>query len=183
MHTIKRLAAAASVAAIAGVASLAAGPASADTGVFRDAVADVRHGVDLRTVSVINEKNVRVVIRHDDLVHSYRSNAGVTVWLDTVPAEPGPEFAFTGGVFEGADYALLRTDGWRFGRIGEPLTCSYEMNLDYARDITRIRMSRACLDKPGKVRVAVKAGGAQRDGDMVTDWLHQRRAFTPWVRH
>jgi hypothetical protein len=181
MHIIKRLVAAAGAAAVAGMVAVA-GPASADIGGFDDAVGDVRHGVDLHAVSVVNEKNVRVVIHHEDLVRSYRSNAGVTVWLDTVPAERGPEFAFAGGVFEGADYALVRTDGWKLGRTAVPLACSYEMNLDYAKDVTRIRMSRACLDKPGRVRVAVRAGGEQRDGDIVTDWLHQRRAFTPWVR-
>ena len=181
MHSNKRFVAAAGAAVVAGVLALA-GPAAADIGGFDDDLGDVRHGVDLRSVSVVNEKNVRVVLHHDNLVRSYKSGAGMTVWLDTVPAERGPEFAFTGGLFEGADYALIRTEGWKFGRTAEPLTCSYEMKLNYKDDITRIRMSRACLDKPGKVRVAVKASGEQRDGDIVTDWLHQRRAFTPWVR-
>jgi hypothetical protein len=180
MHIDKRFAAAVGTALVTAVLALA-GPASADRGGFDDDRGDVRHGVDLRAVTVVNEKNVRVVLHHENLVRSYRSNAGITVWLDTVPADRGPEFAFTGGVFEGADYALIRTDRWKFGRRAVPLTCSYEMNLDYRRDITRIRMSRACLDRPGKVRVAVKAGGEQRDGDIVTDWLHHRRAFTPWV--
>lgn len=182
MNSIKRLAVATGAAVLAGTAALA-GPATADLGGFDDSIGDVRHGVDLHAVSIVNEKNVRVVVHHENLVRSHVSNAGMTVWLDTVPGERGPEFAFAGGLFEGTDYALLRTDGWRFGRTAEPLTCSYEMNLDYRKDITRIRMSRACLDKPGKVRVAVKAAGEQRDGDIVTDWLHQRRAFTPWVRH
>jgi hypothetical protein len=158
-----------------------AGPATAATATFDDAAGDVAHGVDISSVTVVNEKNVRVVIQHEDLQRSYKSGASGSVFLDTDPGQPGPEFVFTGGFFEGADYALIRTDGWKFGRRAVPLTCSYEMHLDYAADVTRMRMSRACLDMPGKVRVAVKAAGEQADGDIVRDWLGSRRELAPWV--
>jgi hypothetical protein len=61
------------------------------------------------------------------------------------------------------------------------MECSYELNLDFAKDVSRIRIARACLDRPGDVRVAVKAAGTQPDGDIVTDWLGGRRHLTDWV--
>jgi hypothetical protein len=159
-----------------------AGSASAATATFADRVGDMKHGADIASVKVVNEKNVRVVIQHADLVRSYKSGASGTVWLDTDPAKAGPEFAFVGGFFEGTDYALVRTDGWRLRHRAVPLQASYEMKLDYVNDVTRIRISRAALDRPGKVRVAVKVGGEQRDGDIVHDWLGERRALSSWVQ-
>lgn len=170
----------AAAAAAAFTIALAA-PASAATATFEDAPGDVAHGVDLQSVTVVNEKNIRIVIQHADLRRSYKSGASGTVYLDTVPAEKGPEFAFTGGFFEGTDYALVHTDGWKLRQEAQPMRCSYEMHMDYTEDVTRIRISRACLDKPGKVRVAVKAGGQQADGDIVRDWLGERRELTAWV--
>ena len=55
------------------------------------------------------------------------------------------------------------------------------MHLDYAADVTRMRISRACLGNPGKVRVAVKVAGEQPDGDIVRDWLGARRELSSWV--
>lgn len=168
----------------AAAASLTLGPAvaaTAATATFEDDPGDVAHGVDIQSVTVVNEKNVRIVVRHANLRRSYKSGASGTVYLDTDRTRNGPEFAFVGGFFEGTDYALARTDGWRLRERAVPLTCSYEMRLDYAEDITRIRISRACLDHPGKVRVAMKAAGEQADGDIVRDWLGSRRELTTWV--
>ena len=180
-NTAKKTLVGAATAATAAITLGLAGPATAATATFDDASGDVAHGVDIQSVTVVNEKNVRVVIQHDNLRPSFKSGASGTVYLDTDRSQKGPEFAFTGGFFEGADYALIKTDGWKVGRRAVPLTCSYEMHLDYAADVTRMRMSRACLDRPGKVRVAVKVAGEQSDGDIVRDWLGSRREFTPWV--
>ena len=175
------------IVAVAGLALAAtatgAAPASAATRTFEDAVGDVAHGVDLQSVKVVNERNVRVVVQHDDLVRSFRSGASMTVYLDTDRGEPGPEYGLAGALFQGSDYALLPTvgDGWKLSRRALPLECSYVSTLDYAADVTRIRISRGCLDRPDEVRVAVKAGGEQRDGDVVRDWLDGRRSLTPWV--
>lgn len=160
-----------------------AAPAVAATSTFTDARGDVAHGVDVASVKVVNEKNVRIRIQHDDLRTSFRSGASMTVFLDTDAAEPGPEFAFPSVLFSGGDYGLIPTtgDGWSYGRRAVPLTCSYELKLDFAKDVSSIRMARGCLDNPGEVRVAVKAAGTQADGDIVTDWLGGRRHLTDWV--
>jgi hypothetical protein len=55
------------------------------------------------------------------------------------------------------------------------------MRLDFTKETAAVRIARACLAKPGPVRVAVKTGGEQRDGDQVRDWLFKARHFTPWI--
>ena len=173
--------------AAAGVALAAfvgtAAPALAATSTFQDAKADVAHGVDVESVKVVNEKNVRIEVQHADLVKSWRSGASMTVFLDTDRSEPGPEYAFPSVLFSGGDYGLIPTrgDGWGFGRRAVPMTCSYELNLDFAEDVSRIRIARGCLDDPGEVRVAVKAAGTRAGGTIVTDWLGGRRQLTEWV--
>lgn len=160
-----------------------AAPALAASSTFEDATGDVAHGVDIESVKVVNEKNVRIQVQHADLVKSWRSGASMTVFLDTDPAQPGPEFAFPSVLFEGGDYGLIPTkgDGWSYGRRVVPMTCSYELKLDFAKDTTSIRIARGCLDNPGEVRVAVKAAGTKPNGDIVTDWLGGRRQLTEGV--
>ncbi len=166
----------------AGVCAVAlAGPAAAATRTFADAKDDVAHGVDLERVKLVNEKFVRVVVHHEDLVRSFRSGAGMSVWLDTDSSKKGPEYLFGGGLFDGTDYRLTKADGWKAGGAKLPDGCTYRLRLNYADDISRIRIGRSCLGGPDEVRIAVKAAGQQKDGDTVTDWLDGRRHFTSWV--
>jgi hypothetical protein len=154
--------------------------AAASTTITPDAIGDMAHGADIATVKVVNEKRVRVVVRTADLVPSYQSGAGVKVYLDTDRSEAGPEFAFLGGMFEGTDYALVRTDGWKIGKFPTAVNKFYIMSLDYEQDVAKIAISRAALGRPDAVRVAVRTTGEQEDGDIVHDWLGERRELTPW---
>ena len=158
------------------------GSAIAATSTFQDAQGDMAHGADILSAKVVNEKNVRVVLQVEDLVRSYKSGAGVTVYLDTDPADAGPEFAFLAGMFEGTDYGLVRTEGWKVGNHPQVVRGFHIMKLDYENDVARFRMTRGALDNPGKVRVAIKTSGEQNDGDIVRDWLQGRRDFTSWVK-
>jgi hypothetical protein len=178
-RTSKTLAAAGGITA---AAVLMAGSATAATTTFDDAVGDMAHGADIESVKVVNEKNVRVVLQLADLVPSYQSGAGVSIFIDTDPSDAGPEFAFLGGMFEGTDYGLVRTEGWRVGDHPRVVRGFHIMKLDYENDVARFRMTRGALDNPGKVRVAVKTSGEQEDGDIVRDWVEARRDFTSWVR-
>lgn len=168
--------------AAVGATLLAAGSAAAATGTFEDARGDMAHGADILSAKVVNEKNVRVVLQVEDLVRTYKSGAAVTIYLDTDPKDAGPEFAFLGGMFEGTDYALVRTEGWKVGDHPQVVRGFHIMKLDYENDVARFRMTRAALDHPGKVRVAVKTSGEQNDGDIVHDWLGERRELTSWVK-
>jgi hypothetical protein len=170
-------------AAIAGIAAAAAmlapTPASAEVRTFQDAKGDVAHGVDVWSVKVTNRKLVRVDIQHDNLVRSFRSGASAAVFLDTDRDRPGPEFVLGSGLFHGTDYQLSKARRWK--AVGAPLTCNHALSLDYAADVTHLRFGRKCLGNPEDVRVAVKAAGERRNGDIVVDWLGGRRQLTAWV--
>ncbi len=57
------------------------------------------------------------------------------------------------------------------------------MRIDYAADEVRVRIQRAALRDPEAVRVAVRASGTRSDGTSrgLTDWVGERRSFTPWI--
>lgn len=140
-------------------------------------------GADLRAVVVDNlDRNVFVRTSHTNLRRDFRSGASGAVYIDTNRNDPGPEFVFVGGYYEGTDYRLLRTEGFGHRNWGrEVRTGTYRMTIDYDRERVRMRMSRAALGNPGKVRVAVTVSGTRADGSTMTDWLGERRSFTQWV--
>jgi hypothetical protein len=172
--------AAAAVTAAALVLALP-GAASAATLVATDPQ-ETHHGSDLRSVRVRNaDRAVVVVTRHTDLRPDFRSGASGAVYIDTDRSDPGPEYVFVGGYFEGTDYALLRTDGFAPRTWGRRITAPHRMRLDYDRETVRMRMSRRALGHPGRVRVAVRVVGRRGNGTRVVDWLHEPRSFTRWV--
>jgi hypothetical protein len=157
-------------------------PASAD-GIGVSDPQDLGHGVDLRSVEVEHKAaNVVVTTTHTDLQRSFRSGSAGSVFIDTDPADPGPEYVFTGGFFVGTDYQLLTTDGFAHSAWGEPVEGSYRMKVDYDRETVRFRMSREALGSPDEVRVAVRVAGSRPSGASTrTDWLGAPRSFTDWV--
>lgn len=171
------------IAAVSAVALAPLGlvsPASAESAGFKDAAGDMLgHGADILRVRVANDKMVRVRIKHDNLVRSFKSGSSGTVYVDTDRSRVGPEFAFVAGLYEGADYSLQRVRKWDVVE-SLPLGGRYEMSLDYARDLTHIKFGRRALGSPDAVRVAVKTGG-DLDNHTVEDWLRGSRKFTSWV--
>ena len=174
-------------AAAALATTVLAGPAAAETAAFADTRGDLDHGADIQRVRVVNEGRVKVRVVHDDLVRSFRSGSSLAVYLDTDRTRKGPEFVFLGGTFEGADYALLRAEGWKpAGRTAVPMRCGYDMVLDYAKDTATVRIDRDCLDDARAIRVEVKTGGeltppGEAPATNGVDWLGEPRQFTPWV--
>jgi hypothetical protein len=160
---------------------LAAPASAASIGVTDPA--DVDHGVDLRAVRVVNgDRNVRIVLNHTNLRRSPNSGAGGAVYIDTDPADRGPELVFVGGYFEGTDYQLLHTEGFGVKNWKGPVNGFHILTLDYDKEQTRMRISRKAIGTDGKVRVAVRVAGQRADGTTVVDWLGEPRSFTPWVR-
>lgn len=144
--------------------------------------ADVRHGVDLRSVKVTHGENALTVrLDHKNLRPHWRTGSSGSVFVDVDPDDRGPELVFAGGFFRGTDYALVSADGFRPATWGEPVDCEHRMRVDYAADTVHMRIGADCLDGAEQVRVAVKVGGERRDGSTVTDWLSGRRHFTDWV--
>ncbi len=157
-------------------------PASAESVEIPDA-RDLDHGVDLRSVAIRHHPD-NIVVRtvHTDLIESYRSGSSGVVFLDTDPANTGPEYVFVGGYFVGTDYNLLTTDGFATKKWGEPVEGSYRMKVDYDRETVRFRISRDAIGSPGAVRVAVRVAGTRPNGrDTAQDWLDGPRNFTDWV--
>jgi hypothetical protein len=185
--TIRRVAAVAMASALS--TSVLAGTASAETAVFTDATGDLAHGADIHRVRVVNDDRVRIRVVHQDLVRSYKSGSSIAVFIDTDRARRGPEFVFLGGTFEGADYALLPAKGWKRASDRQvPLRGgTYDMRLDYAKDVAALRIDRAVLGKPKAIRVEVRTGGelVPEDSEPASagrDWLGKPRSFTSWVR-
>lgn len=166
-----------------GTVAAAGTAATAETRAFTDARGDLAHGADIHEVTVTHNRVVRVTVEHEDLVRSYKSGSSIRVYLDTDRSAKGPEFAFLGGTFEGADYALVRTDGWK--PRTRAVRGSYRMDLDYAADTATIMVGRAALGDPARVRVAVKTGGEMlppnSEPHNAADWLGGTRELTSWV--
>jgi hypothetical protein len=144
---------------------------------------DLGHGVDLRSVEVEHKaRNVVVTTTHSDLRPSFRSGSSGAVYLDTDPADPGPEYLLSGGYFVGTDYVLLEVDGFSRKAMGDPVEGSYRMSIDYDTEQVRMRMSREAIGSPDEVRVAVRVAGSRPDGSNTRrDWLGEPRSFTEWV--
>ena len=144
---------------------------------------DLAHGADLRSVQVEHKaRNIVVTTTHTDLRRSFRSGSSGAVYLDTDPADPGPEYVFAGGYFVGTDYQLLEVDGFSNTTWGEPAEGSYAMRIDYDAEHVRMRISRETLGSPDEVRVAVRVAGSRPDGSNTRrDWLGEPRSFTEWV--
>lgn len=181
------------VAAVAAVSALSitgfGGAAMAETAAFVDVRGDMPQGADIRRVRVINgEERLRIKVVHRDLVRSFRSGSSISVFIDTDRGRPGPELVFTGGTFEGADYALLKADGFKAaGNRQVPLHGgTYSMRLDHVDDLARISIDQVVLRDPGAVRVEVKTGAellpvGSNSPTREVDWLDTPRRFTPWV--
>jgi hypothetical protein len=160
-----------------------AGPAYADSIGVKDPQ-DTFHGSDLRAVQVKNGiDNVVVITHHTNLRRDPRTGSAGAVYVDTDRSDRGPEFVFVGGYYEGTDYQLIETEG--FGRKNwvAPVSGSYELTVDYAKERVRMRMSRQALGNPEKVRVAVRVSGTRTDGTStgLVDWLGEPHSFTMWV--
>jgi hypothetical protein len=179
MRTTLLSAAALSVAALT-LTQLA--PATAD-GVGVSDPADLQHGVDLRSVVVDHKANNLVVkTTHTNLREDFRTGSGGAVFIDTDPADRGPEYVLVGGYFVGTDYSLLHTDGFAGSAWGDPVEGSYRMTVDYDKERVRTRISREALGSPEQVRVAVRVAGTRTDGSSTRrDWLGDPRSFTAWV--
>ena len=182
MHLMRTTLLSATTLSVAALALTHLAPASADSIGVSDP-ADLGHGVDLRSVVVDHSAdNVVVTTTHTNLRRSFRSGSSGAVFIDTDPADAGPEYVFAGGFFVGTDYQLLHTEGFATSTWGKPVKGSYRMRINYETEHVRMRMSRETLDLPDEVRVAVRVAGTRSDGSTTRrDWLGEPRSFTEWV--
>ncbi|MGB0100167.1 MAG: hypothetical protein WBP61_07780 [Nocardioides sp.] len=161
---------------------LAVAPASAERATYRDP-ADLGGASlnDVRRVAVTHTtERVRVKVKVIDLRRrSEAGPAGLTIRIDTRAARPGPEFRLGTGLYDGTDYQLMRI---RNGRpVGQPVSCAHSVDLDFARDVVRLRAADGCLGDPDRIRIGVKMTDLHDGSHAVTDWLGEPRSWTRWL--
>jgi hypothetical protein len=170
-------------AALATLATLTAAPAQADSIGVKDP-SDTAHGSDLRSVEVTHGRRaITVVTTHTNLRRDPASGSGGIVYLDTDPADRGPEYAFSGGFFSGTDYALVAVEGFGRDRTADPVPGDHDMRIDYRDEQVRFRIARSTVGDPATVAVAVKVSGTRSDGSSsgLVDWLGEPRSTTAAV--
>ncbi|MBJ7358337.1 hypothetical protein [Nocardioides sp.] len=154
----------------------AGGPASAERLGLEDP-ADVGGASlsDILAVTAIHAPK-KVVVRVDFAELEPTSDGGpssLSVFVDTDPGAKGPEFRVGAGLQEGTDYQLVRMAAWK--PVGEPLTCSHAVRIDFDANRVRARISRDCLGNPATVRVGAKMTDLYDGSHPVVDWLGKRR--------
>lgn len=171
--------------AIAGAALsvlVLAAPATADRGGYDDPADATASLTDIRAVSIVHgAEQLAVAVSFTDLrATSDAGPSGMTVFLDSDPARKGPEAALVTGLQSGTDYALVRVRDWR--PLDRRIDCDHQLRLRPRQDVARLRLDRACLGDPAKVRVSVKMVDQYDASHPVVDWVRAFRRFTPWVR-
>ena len=156
----------------------AASAAPVSTKVFLDSKTDVPSGVGLFRTRVTNGDKLVVVTKHRNL--RKLSDDQFTIFIDTRTSHPGPEYAITGGMSDGTDWATGRaTRRWKVK--ADPLDpiglCDSNVKLRFKKDKMRVALGRDCLGGyQGRVRVSVKVS----DPDF-TDFGPAKKTFYPWV--
>jgi hypothetical protein len=147
--------------------------AVADTASFRDRKDDAPAAFDVWRVSVANAKRIIVKTRYDNL----RSDkpGGVNVYFDTRAGDRGPEYVAGGPVGTDGDWQVLRIENWSAAGA-QYVVCGVRMRISYGRDVVTFNMSRKCLSRPGRIRVAVVSSGRADK-----DWAPRFHRFHSWV--
>ena len=167
------------VAAVVLGSTIVASPlALAEADGFQDRANDAPGVIDVRAVKVRNFKKVVVEARYENLVDG--RSEGWSVYFDTNKRRVGPEFGAGGGLSRGTDWNIVRMRRWKVVGDG-PLSCPIDMSVDYQEDTSTFQVSRRCLDRPGRVRVAVVGSKSRRDGSQVRDWAPRFHRFYGWV--
>lgn len=175
MSTLGRAKTIAVAAAVIGLAL--AVPADADVRRFTDARNDTSSSVDIRSVRVDNSttspNKVIVTVRQDNV----RIGDSITIYLDTRPHDPGPEYSIGGAV--ASEFLMRHRERWKGSGRVVPFDCGYKLKIHQKDDRSRAVMPRSCLGDPGKVRVAVKVERGYPPASH--DWAKARKTWFSWV--
>lgn len=158
------------------VLATGAGPAYAERLALEDP-ADVS-GASLSDILAVTAVHApkKLVVRVDFAELEPTSDAGpssLAVFVDTDPGAKGPEFRVGTGLQKGTDYQLVRMENWK--PVGEPLSCSHVVGINFEANRVRTRISRACLGNPEEVRIGAKMTDLWDGSHPVVDWLGKRR--------
>jgi len=172
--------AAAVLAAGAALPLLHSAPAHAESVTVTDPADAAASTADIRKVRVNHaEHTVYTRIKVTDLDTSLTSGPGVTIWYDVDGSDPGPEFQIGVPLFEGADWAVTRSNDWQ--SVGDPRSCRSDVTFLPAQDAVRVEVGRGCIGRPNNLRVSLRMTDQFEPGHVVKDWVPSRRHFLPWV--
>jgi hypothetical protein len=147
--------------------------------VFLDSKTDVPSGVGLFRTRVTNHAKLIIVTKHRNL-RRFAAGNQFTIFIDTRTSHPGPEYAITGGMSDGTDWATGRaTRRWHVHV--DPLDpiglCDSSVTLNFTTERMRVVLGRDCLGGyQGRVRVSVKVSD-----DNFTDFGPAKKTSYPWV--
>lgn len=156
------------------VAALLPGAARADTGSIDDPVGDAT-SVDITHVRVAHRNAVKVSVRS---AVPLAAGQVYGFWIDTGRG-PRPTYAvkFRANSDFSGRLAIVESFGQRPARFVSCPGMRAHADMFDGRPVS-LRVPRACLGEPTRVRVAVRF--ADEIGGSV-DWAPERRTFGPWV--
>jgi hypothetical protein len=175
-HTSIRSAVVAATALTALAATMA--PAHAEGTVVNDGADATASLSDIRKVRIdhgADELTIRINV--PDL--RKEAQASITVYLDKTAKRRGPEFGLGLPLFSGSDYQMFRMRKWQ--STGEPLACSYDLDLKWKRDVAIVTVDRGCTGDADRLKVGMRMTDLADDDHVVTDWMIGRREFTGWL--
>ena len=151
---------------IAGAASVA----EADTKSFKDPKPNIT-----KVTVKHSKKNITVTTRTGVI----RPGTYLTVYLDTDPSNPGPEYR--NDLIPASELSpLMRIE--KFGQQGDAVDCVGLRGRGdvYGPKTVSVTVPRSCVGDPAKVRVSVR-GYFDVKGPNVIDWAPGKKQFTGWV--
>lgn len=164
--------------------------AQANVARFNDSLTDQAGEVGIHWVALDNSTasvdKIKVLTRVGEIPSEPDGSPPLQqLYIDTRPANPGPEYR----VLTGQDIGLYRVDGWRDAGRYIAATCGGSAH--YGGYVGRypktgshynrifVSIKRGCIGNPGKVRVAVHTYFHPNRGPQ--DWARARKSFLPWV--
>jgi hypothetical protein len=169
-------------AGLAAAALLAAtgGTAIADRETFDDEQGNVAASVDIHHVTVVNgsatHHSVKIVVLQRDL----RGGDAIDVWIDTLPANPGPEYR--AGLKANTDaFGLLKVRTWSSrGHIVKAPRLIARSDATVPGDRSVLIIPRRALGDPSAIRMSVRVLRHTPHG-WVRDWAPTWHKFYDWV--
>lgn len=176
-NTRTRTALAATTALAAVLVTMA--PAHAESTVINDGADATASLTDIRKVRIDHGQDELVVrVNFTDL--RKKAEAGLNIYMDKNPDRPGPEFTLGTALFSGSDYSLGRVKKWKYAGDA-PITCSYDLNLKWKRDVVIFTADRGCFGDPDELRIAIRMVDLADGSHPVRDWMIGRREFSSWL--
>ncbi|UYM07221.1 hypothetical protein [Solicola gregarius] len=150
-------------------------PADANVRKFRDRAGDVRGSIDITRVRVDNSTHQRNAVAVRVKQRGFAYGNYVYVYIDSNRKRRGPEFRFSG--YYASEYFLHRMKSWT--DAGRKVRCKRPYSLKMGgHGVTRVSVHRACIGKPGRIRVAVMTGRGGRG----VDWAPAKHRWLGWVK-